>query len=74
MDGGNLADALSRIYNTGSPQVLVLASAAATVVNSAGVTPPSAESVAAAVRAYLSTELTRLMVLPDVTQIMHYDE
>lgn len=30
--GGNLADALARINNTGSPQVLVLASAAATLV------------------------------------------
>lgn len=30
--GGNLADALSRINNTGNPQVLVLASAAATLV------------------------------------------
>lgn len=52
IDGGNLADALSRVYNTGSPQVLVLASAAATVVNSAGTTPPSADSIAAAVWSY----------------------
>lgn len=31
IDGGNLADALSRIANTGNPQVLVRASAAATI-------------------------------------------
>ncbi len=32
VSGGNLADALARIHNTGNPQVLVLASAAATLV------------------------------------------
>lgn len=32
VSGGNLSDALNAIYNTGSPQVLVQASAAATVV------------------------------------------
>lgn len=32
IDGGNLADALNRVNNTGSPQVLVLSSAAATLV------------------------------------------
>ncbi len=52
IDGGNLADALSRVYNTGSPQVLVLASAAATVVNSSGAAPPSADSIASAVWGY----------------------
>jgi hypothetical protein len=31
IDGGNLADALNRIVNTGNPQVLVLSSAAATI-------------------------------------------
>jgi hypothetical protein len=32
VSGGNLSDALARINNTGSPQVLVLASAASTLV------------------------------------------
>lgn len=32
IDGGNLSDALARINNTGSPQVLVRASAAGTIV------------------------------------------
>lgn len=32
VDGGNLADGINRIYNTGSPQVLLRASAAATIV------------------------------------------
>lgn len=32
IDGGNLSDALLRIVNTGSPQVLVLASTAASIV------------------------------------------
>ena len=32
IDGGNLSDALARIANTGSPQVLVRASAAGTIV------------------------------------------
>jgi len=34
--GGNVADALARIYNTGAPQVLVLASASATIVSGSG--------------------------------------
>jgi len=34
--GGNLSDALNRIINTGSPQVLVLSSAAATVITGDG--------------------------------------
>lgn len=50
IDGGNLADALSRINNTGSPQVLALSSAAATVVNGeGGGTAPTAAQNAAAV-------------------------
>lgn len=49
IDGGNLADALSRVQNTGSPQVLIKSSAAATVVNSSGGTAPSATQVANAV-------------------------
>jgi hypothetical protein len=51
VDGGNLSDALDRINNTGSPQVLVLASAAATIVNSTGETPPTAAAIASAVLA-----------------------
>jgi hypothetical protein len=59
--GGNLADALQRVNNTGSPQVVVLASAAATVVNSGGSgTCPTASQVATAVRAELSPELANL--------------
>lgn len=49
IDGGNLADALDRVVNTGSPQVLVLASAAATIVSGGGGSAPSAATVAAAV-------------------------
>lgn len=42
VDGGNLADGLSRVYNTGSPQVLLRMSAAATVVSGTGVSPSDA--------------------------------
>lgn len=52
INGGNLSDALARIDNTGSPQVLVQASAAATVVNGNGVTVPTAAEIAAAVWGY----------------------
>lgn len=59
--GGNLADALARVNNTGSPQVVVLASAAATVVASGGSgTCPTASQNAAAVRAELAAELAHL--------------
>lgn len=51
IDGGNLADALDRVVNTGSPQVLVLSSAAATIVSGDGGSAPSASTVAAAVLA-----------------------
>jgi hypothetical protein len=44
VDGGNLSDALDRIQNTGSPQVLVLASAAATVVALGGAVPTAEEN------------------------------
>lgn len=44
--GGNLADALSRINNTGSPQVLALASAAATLAET-GVSGLTSEESAA---------------------------
>ena len=47
--GGNLADALARIYNTGSPQVLINSSAAATMVATSGSAAPSAAEIAAAV-------------------------
>lgn len=58
--GGNLSDALSRVSNTGNPQVLVLSSAAATLVETgtSGLTPeesailsalPAAADVATAV-------------------------
>lgn len=43
--GGNLSDALNRVYNTGSPQVLVLASAAATLIET-GVSGLTAEESA----------------------------
>lgn len=41
VSGGNLSDALDRVANTGSPQVLVLSSAAATLVETgtSGLTP-----------------------------------
>lgn len=51
IDGGNLADALARVVNTGSPQVLVLSSASATIVSGDGGSAPSAATVAAAVLA-----------------------
>lgn len=49
VSGGNLSDALSRINNTGSPQVLIQSSAAATVINGNGVVVPTAAEVADAV-------------------------
>ena len=51
VDGGNLADGLGRIYNTGSPQVVLRSSAAATLVMAGGVSVPTAEQNAAAVLA-----------------------
>lgn len=61
IDGGNLADALSRVQNTGDPQVLILASAAATIVSGdGGGSCPTAAQNAAAVRAELATELANL--------------
>jgi len=77
LTGGNLADALSRIFNTGSPQVLVQASSASTLVEtgvSGLTTTESAQlaaaaagssdpaDIAAAVRAELATELARIDV------------
>lgn len=52
IDGGNLSDALSRVNNSGSPQVIIRSSAAATVINGNGVVVPSAADNAAAVWAY----------------------
>jgi len=52
--GGNLADALARIYNTGSPQVLIASSAASTAVATGGSSGPSAAAVAAAVLSELN--------------------
>jgi hypothetical protein len=58
VNGGNLADALARIANTGSPQVLVQSSAAATVVNGEGGTGPTEGAIAAAVWASAGRTLT----------------
>lgn len=55
LTGGNLADAMARIYNTGSPQVLVNSSAAATVINGNAVSVPSASENAAAVDTLLAS-------------------
>jgi hypothetical protein len=60
VSGGNLSDALARVNNTGNPQVLVLASAAATLVET-GVSGLTSEesaallSIAADVRAELES-------------------
>jgi len=50
VSGGNLSDALARIQNTGSPQVLVQASAAATLVETgqSGLTAQESADLAAA--------------------------
>lgn len=50
IDGGNLADGLARINNTGSPQVIMRASAAATIVaTGSGVTAQDKTDIASAV-------------------------
>lgn len=49
LSGGNLSDALARINNTGSPQVLIQSSAAATIISSTGEIPPTKEAIAQAV-------------------------
>lgn len=57
LTGGNLADAMSRIYNTGSPQVLVNSSAAATVIyGEGGGTAPTAAQNAQATRDLFETD------------------
>jgi len=68
VDGGNLADGLLRVANTGSPQVLLRSSAASTlVVGSGGSTAPTASQNATAVWQYLieagysAEQLMRLM-------------
>jgi hypothetical protein len=52
VDGGNLSDALNVVVNTGNPQVLFLASAAATLVTGTGGTAPTATQNANAVWAH----------------------
>ncbi len=52
VDGGNLADGLSRINNTGSPQVLLRSSVATTIISSSGADP---QDCADAVLADLAT-------------------
>lgn len=47
--GGNVADVLARVNNTGSPQVLALSSAAATIISGSGGSVPTAAQNAAAV-------------------------
>lgn len=54
VSGGNLADALARVYNTGSPQVLINSSAASTAVATGGSSGPSAVDIAAALIAALN--------------------
>lgn len=50
VDGGNLADGLDRVYNTGSPQVVLRSSAAATIVaTGSGVLPSDVTDIADAV-------------------------
>lgn len=51
VSGGNLADALDRINNTGNPQVLVQSSAAATLVIGDGGAAPTAAQNAEAILA-----------------------
>lgn len=65
VNGGNLSDALARINNTGSPQVLVQASAAATVIVGTSVPAPTAAENAAATLAVL--EATTIPV--DIKQV-----
>lgn len=50
VDGGNLADGLDRINNTGSPQVILRSSVATTIaVTGSGVTPSDITDIANAV-------------------------
>jgi hypothetical protein len=61
VSGGNLAGALTKVNNTGSPQVLMLASAASTLVGGSG--DPNA--IAAAVRTNLTPELNDITATAD---------
>jgi hypothetical protein len=49
--GGNLADGLDRIYNTGSPQVILNSSVASTIVSSTGSTAPTTGEIVTAIEA-----------------------
>lgn len=51
VDGGNLADGLARINNTGSPQVLLRSSVATTITSSSGATPPTVNEIVAGIEA-----------------------
>jgi len=58
VSGGNLSDALDRINNTGSPQVIVQASAAATlVIGDGGAAPTAAQNAAAVIAAAQTTPI-----------------
>lgn len=58
VDGGNVADALARVNNTGSPQVVMRSSVATTLAASDGSTAPTEGQIAAAVWAYFGRTLT----------------
>lgn len=46
VDGGNLADGLNRVYNTGNPQVLLrMSAAAALVVSGSGITAQDKQDI-----------------------------
>ncbi len=62
VDGGNLADGLDRINNTGSPQVLLRSSVATTITSSSGVTPADAADA-------VVTALNATAIPVNVTQV-----
>lgn len=66
--GGNIADALARVQNTGSPQVVMQSSVATTLAASDGSTGPTEAQIAAAVWAYVNRTLTG-MPLVDVRRM-----
>jgi hypothetical protein len=70
ISGGNLADGLARVFNTGSPQVLLQSSAAATLVTGSGgaaATPAEiANAVTLALQAVMLPVDTRRMNGADV--------
>lgn len=59
VSGGNLSDALARVYNTGSPQVLINSSSAATVIygEGGGTAPTAAQNATATVEALQATTI-----------------